>query len=267
MSRIRRVILAQDLASRDPQATRTAVALAARLGAGVLGLFLEDPRLLRWADLPVARQVSAWGVVAEQAQLEAQLRALAAQAQTELESAARRLGVPWSARVLRGALQDLAEAAADDLWVIGTAGQLMGLEVPTFALLRPTLPPAARLILLRPRTQGFQRPLVVLHESSSRVEAVLDAAWGLMESPTQPLSVLMIGDRAELATQVQAWQARRNALLRPVHLGQAGIAELAQVCAQVGCDGLVVAADWSWLEGEGLERLLAVVRTPVLVVQ
>ncbi|GIW34138.1 hypothetical protein [Meiothermus sp.] len=35
--------------------------LADRLVAEVLGLFLEDPRLLRWARLPVARQVTPWG--------------------------------------------------------------------------------------------------------------------------------------------------------------------------------------------------------------
>ncbi|WP_299425553.1 hypothetical protein [uncultured Meiothermus sp.] len=292
MSRIRRVILAQDVASRDTQTIATAVELAARLGVRVLGVFLEDPSLLRWASLPVARQVSPWGSGVDRERLAAQLRALSIQAQAELEVTAQRLGVPWSAQVLRGALQELVEETADDLWIIGTASRVMGLEVQLFSMLRPALPRVARLILLLPRNTAFQRPLVVLHGHTASAEAVLEAALGLMEMPAQPLSVLMIGNRTRLAASVQAWQAQRNVVVRPIHLSQAGIEELAGVAALVGCDVLVVGADWPPLEGEGfearrvrtpgelsdrasqdmvaspsLERLLAAIRLPVLVVQ
>lgn len=292
MSRIHRVILAQDVTSHNTQTIATAVTLAARLGVRVLGLFLEDPSLLRWANLPVARQVSPWGGGMDRARLAAQLRALSVQAQTELETTAQRLGVPWSAQVLRGALQELAEETSDDLWVIGTASRVMGLEVQSFSLLRPALPRVARLILLLPRKTAFQRPLVVLHDQSANPEAVLEAALGLMAMPDQPLSVLMIGNRTELAASVQAWQAQRIIQVRPIHLSRASMEDLARVKALVGCDVLVVGADLPLLEGEGLEarraraldeipaqspfdatassaleRLLAAIQLPVLVVK
>jgi hypothetical protein len=143
----------------------------------VQGLFLEDPRLLRWARLPVARQVSPWGGGVDPARLEAQLQALAAQAQAELEPAARRLGVAWQAQVLRGELgRALNEwAAQEDLWVIGTAGRVMGLAVPTPAALRLALPQGARWVLLQPRGAPFRHPMVVLHPQAHNPEALLEA--------------------------------------------------------------------------------------------
>jgi hypothetical protein len=291
MKQIRRVVLAQDVTSRDTQTIVAAVELAARLRVQVLGLFLEDPGLLRWASLPVARQVSPWGSGLDRERFADQLRILTTQAQAQLEEVARRLGVPWQAQVLRGALQELAHETSDDLWIIGTTSRVMDLEVQSFSLLRPALLQAARLVLLLPRSTAFQRPLVVLHDQSASlaasIEPVLEAALGLTQTPAQPLSVLMIGDRTELAAMVQAWQAKRNVLVRPIHLSWAGIEELARVAALVGCDVLVVGADLPLLAGEGfelhdeapgqppsitqtwslLERLLATIRLPVLVVQ
>ncbi len=267
MNRIRRVILALDVAARDAQSIAAAVELAARLGAEVLGLFLEDPRLLRWARLPVARQVSPWGGGVDPARLEAQLQALAAQAQAELEQAAHRLGVAWQAQVLRGELERALEGTAqEDLWVIGTAGRVMGLTVPTPAALRLVLPQAARWVLLQPRGVPFRHPMVVLHPQASSPEALLEAARAFMEDPSEPLTVVMLGEN-RLTSSVQAWQVRRGALIRPVHLREARLEALLQVFARTGCDGLVAGADLPLLAGEGLERLLARLPAPLLVVR
>lgn len=269
MSKSRRVILALDIAARDEESIAAAVELAARLGAEVLGLFLEDPRLLRWADLPVARQVSPWGKALEEVRLEAQLQALAAQAQAALEQAARRLGVAWRAQVLRGeperALSE--EVLQEDIWVIGTAGRVMGLTVPTPSALRLVLPEAARWVLLQPRGRAFRHPMVVLHPQARQPEAVLDTALAWMESRTEPLTVLMLGPGSELAARVQTWQAQQGVLVRPVHLEAATLEQLAQVFGRSGCDGLVLGADLPLLEGEGLSQLLALSRAPVLLVR
>lgn len=268
MNRIRRVILALDVAARDAQSIAAAVELAARLGAEVQGLFLEDPRLLRWARLPVARQVSPWGGGVDPARLEAQLQALAAQAQAELEQAARRLGVAWQAQVLRGELERALNewAAQEDLWVIGTAGRVMGLAVPTPAALRLVLPQGARWVLLQPRGAPFRHPMVVLHPQAHNPEALLEAAWAFMENPSQPLTVVVLGENS-LASTLQAWQVRRGALVQPVHLREVGLEQLLQVFTRIGCDGLVVGADLPLLAGEGLERLLARLPAPLLVVR
>ncbi len=269
MSHSRRVVLALDVAARDAQSIAAAVELAARLGAEVLGLFLEDPRLLRWADLPVARQVSPWGKELEEVRLEAQLQAMAAQARADLERAAQRLGVAWRVQVLRGEPeQALSEGQLqEDVWVIGTAGRVMGLTVPTPSALRLVLPEAARWVLLQPRRVPFQHPMVVLHPQAHRLESVLDAALAWMESPSEPLTVLMLGLGDDLVSRVQEWQVRHRALIRPVHLKEITLEQLAEVFGQSGCDGLVVGADLPLLQGAGLERLLALSRAPVLLVR
>ena len=268
MNRIRRVILALDVTARDAQSIAAAVELAARWGAEVLGLFLEDPRLLHWARLPVARQVSPWGGGVDPARLEAQLRALAAQAQAELEQAARRLGVAWQAQVLRGELERALNewAAQEDLWVIGTAGRVMGLAVPTPAALRLVLPQGARWVLLQPRRAPFRHPMVVLHPQASHPEALLEAARAFMEDPAQPLTVVVLGENS-LASTLQAWQVRQGALIRPVHLREATLEQLLEVFTRASCDGLVVGANLPLLAGQGLERLLARLPAPLLVVR
>lgn len=268
MNRIRRVILALDVAARDQESIAAAVELAARLGAEVLGLFLEDPRLLRWARLPVARQVSPWGGALDEGRLEAQLKALAARARAELEQAARRLGVAWQAQVLRDELEQILRERAlqEDLWVIGTAGRVMGLAVPTLAALRLVLPQAARWVLLQPRGGAFRHPMVVLHAQAGHPEALLEAARAWMEHPAEPLTVLMLGENG-LTSRVQDWQAQHRALVRPVHLQEATLEQLLEVFARTGCDGLVVGADLPLLAGEGLEQLLARLPAPVLMVR
>jgi len=265
---IRRVVLAQDVASRDAQTIRAAVELAARLGAEVVGLFLEDLNLFRLVDLPVARQVNPWGRELNRQSLEGELRAMASKTQADLAAIAQRLGVQWSFQVLRGELEKelAALGLAEDLLVIGTAGRVMGLEVQVFSTLHKALRKAPRSMLLLAGKEAFHHPLVVLHEESANPEAVLDAALSLMQA-SQPLAVLMIGDQTKLATLVQAWQAERKVVTRPIHTQRITPEQLAHLKALSGCDGLVVGADFPLLQGHGLERLLFATRSPMLVVQ
>ena len=55
---IERVVVTLDAASEYRTAIDTAVRLAARTGAPLHGLFVEDPDLLYLAALPFARQVT-----------------------------------------------------------------------------------------------------------------------------------------------------------------------------------------------------------------
>jgi hypothetical protein len=127
---------------------------------------------------------------------------------------------------------------------------------------RLVLPPAVRWVLLQPRRVPFRHPMVVLHPQAHNPEALLEAARAFMEDPSQPLTVVILGENG-LTSAVQAWQVRQGALIRPVHLPEARLEALLQVFSRTGCDGLVVGADLPLLAEEGLARL----PMPLLVVR
>ncbi|MGB3936694.1 MAG: hypothetical protein WBL29_13395 [Burkholderiales bacterium] len=112
----RRIVLGLDAGTplRDLEA---ATALAARTGAELMGLFVEDIALLQFAALPFAHEIggaSAARRSLDVASVERSLRALAAEAERMLAGTAGRSEVRWSFRVARGVLVDVLLAAASD---------------------------------------------------------------------------------------------------------------------------------------------------------
>lgn len=113
----RRIVLGLDAgtALRDFEA---AAALAARAGAELMGLFVEDPDLLQFAALPFAREIGGASAARRDldvASVERALRALALDAERMLAGTAGRSEVRWSFRVARGVLLDVLLAAAAEL--------------------------------------------------------------------------------------------------------------------------------------------------------
>ena len=113
----RRIVLGLDAGT--PQRDLEAVAaLAARTGAELVGLFVEDPDLLQFAALPFAREIGGASAARrglDVASVERSLRALAVEAERMLAGTAGRSAVRWSFRVARGVLLDVLLAAAADL--------------------------------------------------------------------------------------------------------------------------------------------------------
>ena len=62
---IRRILVALDASEASRAAIRSAVDLAARFRAELVGLFVEDVNLLRSAQLPFVRKVGAFSLVEE----------------------------------------------------------------------------------------------------------------------------------------------------------------------------------------------------------
>jgi hypothetical protein len=119
---IRRVVMRLDAAADSRSAIATAAGLAARAGAPLHGIFVEDEELLHLAALPFARQVSP-GIGGERltvAMAELHQRSAAEHARAELSAMAARHDVEPSFEVVR-ATSDiaLAGAAEVDLVVAG----------------------------------------------------------------------------------------------------------------------------------------------------
>ena len=121
---IRRVLVALD----DPMESRSALVAAAgiakRLHAELIGLFIEDTRLLQLAGHPAVRHVSGAGHAeagADALAMERALRAQAALMHAALARAAETQALQWSFRVARGrvAAELLAAAPEADMMVLG----------------------------------------------------------------------------------------------------------------------------------------------------
>lgn len=113
----RRIVIALASGTSDPE-LEAAVALARSLDAELLGLFVEDLDLLRFAALPFAHEIgtaSATRRRLDSASLERELRAHAAEAARRLAGAAARERVPSAFRVARGLLLDVLLAEAGGL--------------------------------------------------------------------------------------------------------------------------------------------------------
>ena len=130
---IRRILVAIDATPDSWAALDAAAELAAEMEAEILGLFVEDIKLLRLADSPYAREVAyptAAGAPLDRARMESQLRAHSAQAEKAVAAAGMREEVRWSFRSIRGEVTAEIRAAAGeaDLLAIGRSSWSIGLQ-------------------------------------------------------------------------------------------------------------------------------------------
>lgn len=166
--KIRRVVVALDTAAAPGEALEAAAGLARGLGAELVGLFVEDQRLLRFAELPFAQELGAATArvrPVSTADIERALKSHAERLRRLLSEAARPLGVPWTLEVTRGQVVQAALdfAGLEDVLVIGRARYL------SVTVARP--PAGQQFPSLRARTvaaffdgtPAAERALVVAH--------------------------------------------------------------------------------------------------------
>lgn len=166
--KIRRVVVAFDAASAPGAALEAAAGLASALGAELVGLFVEDQRLLRVAGLPFAMEL---GVATGSARsirtvdIERALKVHAERLRRLLSETARPLGVPWALQVTRGHVLEaaLAFAGIEDLLVIGRARYLsVTVARPSAGQRFPSLR-ARAVAALFDGTPAAERALAVAH--------------------------------------------------------------------------------------------------------
>jgi hypothetical protein len=125
MKKIRRIVVKVDSARRRRAVLEAAAALAEKLEAELVGLFVENVDLLHFAGLPFAREVGHASAVRrplDVAAMERSLRALAKEAEETLALIAGATPVRWSFRVARGPeAPELLAAAMDEDLVIANA--------------------------------------------------------------------------------------------------------------------------------------------------
>ena len=112
----KRILLALDASAHSRRALETAVALAARERAELIGFFVEDINLFRMAELASVRELQFPAAVEariDRERLARELRVRALELCGLLAEAAERAQIAWSFQIVRGQpARELATAAA-----------------------------------------------------------------------------------------------------------------------------------------------------------
>lgn len=269
---LRRILVALDASGPSLDALRAAATLAARLGAELEGLFVEDENVLRAAGLPVSRHLSVLGGARRPpapGDVEAQLRAMAARAREALEQACAPQRLTFSFRVARGqvTLELLAAAARADLLVLGGWGH----RVPAGRPGETARSAAARApisVLILARAGPMSRSLLVAYDGSAGARRALALAARLEQADAGRIELLLAAPDAHAAARL-ADEARlgleRATALPSRWIGGTRLADLARAIWDRQAV-LVVGSDSSVLGGpDGLDRLLDEVPCPVLL--
>ena len=124
---VHHVLVALDASTHSLAALRVAAELAAEAKAELVGLFVEDIRLLRLAKSPRAREVlypASQTRPLNSATMEERFQAQAEQARRAMASQASHAQLRWSFRVVRGEVtaEVLAAASDADVLVMGKTG-------------------------------------------------------------------------------------------------------------------------------------------------
>ncbi len=265
---LRRILVALDASETSLEALRAAAALAARMGAELEGLFVEDASLLRLAGHPFVRylQIASgeWRPL-EAADLEAELGAVAARARAALARAAAPQRVQWTFRVARGevAVEVLAAAGSADLLVLGLAGHRLGSGPGATA--RQAAARAPTSVLLFRRGARLGRPLAVACDGTPSADRALDLAARIEAAGGGRLEILAVArTRAEADAVLADARRRLGRPQAPGHWpGGAGPEEVARSVDPGSV--LVVGAESSLVAGEACDRLLAAAACPVLL--
>ncbi len=260
------LLLALDASLGGEIATNSAVRMAARLGADIEGLFVEDDNLLRAAGLPCSRLVRLSTARIEEFTTESMARDLRLQARTArraLADAADRRNINWTFTVARGAVGEkiLAAAPASELVVMGRATRG---NRPRLGSTARCLAAEAPAVLFACEVKSTGPVLVDFTGSASSRRALSLAAK--LALPGEGLVVLLSGDGASHAEAEKILRGFRFEARYRVLKGM-GLTTLELAVHETAGEMLVVAADNPALAEFPIEKAIEALDLPVLLVR
>lgn len=254
-----RVVIALESICENLKALEIAAEMAARIKAGLHGIFIEDENLLTAAHLPFVHQVTLHAVAArsfEPADIEVEFRASAARARICLEDLANRVKVPWSFEVHRGNRGSLIGATrSSDLLVVETATRPFARYM--------TLPTdwseislhSERACLLLSTSVDRRKGTLVVYEGTDAGERAMAAAVAL-DGTAGALTIVapaVASKGAELQKRLRV--AGIEADLQRIE--RLDSAELRRVITRVNCDLVVLPAFLALEHRSALRELFA----------
>ena len=269
---IRRILVALDASVSSLAALEAAVALASRLEAELIGLFVEDVNLLKLAALPFAREVgfsSARRRRLGSVEMERSLRAQASRAEAALIAAAERQSVRCSFRVVRGEVtaQVLEAATEVDLLALGRARPRAWRANSTS---RVIVSAASRPVLLLTPGTPVCPPIASVYDGSAESARALLLARRLVQTERDTLTVLVVArdadDAQRLRQQAAGHLAGSGLAVDYVTLLNADAADVARAARRYATGTLVLAANLPLKSGT-LEQLLTELDCAVFLVR
>jgi nucleotide-binding universal stress UspA family protein len=277
-SPIRKILVALDASTSSLNALQTAVDLAARFDAELLGLFVEDINLLRLAQLPFAREISFYSPQLRQIatkDMELHLRTQAVRIQHMLAQTANRLGVRWDFRIARGDVgsEVLAAGAEADLVIMGKIGRsLPGFRRSGSTVRMLLLQRMGMTMILETRIQFTRTPVVAVYDNTESARKILSTAVYLAQLHESALVVFIIAGNPEEAEMRKKHAVEQLGGDPGVYVGFRKIikpdrTELAAMIRRETKGPVIISCLEDWFEGEKLCGLVDEIANPVLLIR
>ena len=252
---VRRIAVTLDAFGLSASALDQAVRLAARMGARLEGIFVEDIELLQLAELPFTREVrsvSRSEASMNPARMEQEFRVLARRAEHLLSEQAAQHNVNWTFRIWRGSI---------DSDLLGAA-----MEADVLALTRL----GARLAC-EPVARARRSGIAVLFDGSAASMRALDTAAELARDPYVRLDVLLnASDETGAAGLRQQAQQQLGDLPGGIHfvsLADTSLPALLDMLADTGSAALIIERENSLLHTPALRQSLNSIDCALLIVR
>jgi len=269
---IRRILIAMDPSYRSVGALDVAAELAARLGAELSAVFVEDVDLLHLAEFPFAMEIGSRSCCLRPVRLvdlERQMRAQADEMRKALAAAAERSGVTWTFRVTRGpvATEILMASMDADLVILGKRGWSLSRRLGS--TVRFIITRGKGMALVLQEGAKLKVPVVAIYNTSENADKVLETAATLADMKEGKLMVLVVAPDAETGSELHGRAAeylesrgvegRVSVLIKP------GIALLAHTVHGMG--PVVLPCEQTFLCSDDLCELVNLTENPVLLIR
>lgn len=270
--RYRRVIVALDGSPASLAAAHAAARIAAITGAQLVGLFVEDSRLLNLSRSPLAHSVdlltlsfTRW----ETGSAEEQFRGQAARARRVIERLAAAQDLHCTFRVSRGSLpeQICQFLDAGDLISLGRTGWSIRCRGALAPSARALLGETGRSLLLIESGQTIRAPVALLFGASEVSDRALEVAQELAgHLGDDPLAVLLIGpDPASAEDRLTQRLGGQKPSVAVVDLAPKIDDRSCQMIRNTNAGICVVPISRGGIELDDVERLLRDTGCPVLL--
>jgi nucleotide-binding universal stress UspA family protein len=271
--KIKQILVAIDTSPDSLAALEMGAELAAKLGADLNGIFVEDINLHRIATLPFAREIGyLTGSIRklDNTLVNREFRTLARQAYQAMELLAKRRNLRWSFRRVQGVIpKELISAASDaDLILLGKSGwskrKLIGSTAKVVLINSPL-----QSFFLRPGIQ-IGLPTVVIFDGSPIAWKALHVALQI-HSGDHPLTILVPATDEQVANQLQSdalGEAERAGTSVELNwITDLNQVILARMTKSSNCGILILPAESKFISGESLIELLDQTDCGVLIIR
>jgi nucleotide-binding universal stress UspA family protein len=269
---VQRILVAIDTSPGSLAAAEAAARLAARLQAELAGLFVEDIRLLRLVEAPLAREVDSLTAGHRQPRgeiLQRQFRLQGDRAREKLRRIATRHGIPWSFRVARGAVSSEIAAAAREAVIVslGHGGWSTRPQRTLGAAASAVLEQGSACTLLMRRAAEVLPPVLLVYDGSPEGDRALALARQLADHEENAVRVLLLGhDEKALRTRLTEQTTEGAGLSIIDAVENPAEPRLGLVLRQAGAGSIVVPVSGDPTYREILHEILDASTCPLLLV-